>query len=194
MQREGILTYDAAFDLLSRYGNGTEWKNHCVAVAKVAMRLGELLSSVYALDAAFLRTASLLHDIGRHRTHDPILHGVEGYYLLTGLGHHREAFVCISHIMFGLTSDEAVQYGLPEEDFVPRTFEEQLVPVIDSLVEGDRPVTIEQRLASIRSRYRGNDYFLARIEEGAIKVREMISHIRRDSGVSLETVVAEVLS
>jgi uncharacterized protein len=194
MRRQKILTYDAAFDLLSRYGNGAEWKRHCIAVAKVAARLGELLAPVYTLDVNFLRTASLLHDIGRHRTHDPILHGVEGYRLLTELGHHREAFVCASHIMFGLTSDEAVQYGLPEEDFVPRTFEEQLIPVIDSLVEGDRPATIEQRLVSIRSRYCGNDYFLARIEEGAVKVREMIRQIHRDSGVLLEAVVAEVLS
>src|SRR5512140_1863383 len=125
----GTLSYDEALKLICHYGNGSIWIRHCMAVSRLAARYADIFSVKYDLDKCFLKTAALLHDIGRYKTHDPILHGLEGYRLLTGLGHHREAFVCASHILCGLEKDEAVQYGFPEREFMPRTLEERLIPV-----------------------------------------------------------------
>lgn len=129
-----MLSYEEALSLLHCYGRDAAWIRHCRAVSRVAERLSGAIAPNYPLDAGFLRVGALLHDIGRYKTHDPVMHGVEGYHLLMGLGHDREAFVCASHVFCGMPRSEAVRYGLPEQDFLPRTLEERLVPLIDSVV------------------------------------------------------------
>ena len=59
------------------------------------------------LDFRLLKVGALLHDIGRCRTQHPILHGVEGFRLLSSLGHDREAFICASHVLCGMGREEA---------------------------------------------------------------------------------------
>ena len=188
------LSYEDASRLIHEYGKGAIWMKHCIAVSRLGARFGEIFSERYDIDLNFLKTAALLHDIGRYKTHDPIMHGVEGYRLLSDCGHHREAFVCASHVLFGLGRAEAVRYGLPPVDFIPVTFEECLIPVLDSLADGDRPATIETRLSSIRERYKGDDFFLHRLEALAMKTREYISRMDEEFGISMEKVAAEILS
>ena len=113
-----MLSYSDAQDLLHSYGKDAAWIRHCRAVSRVAERLAIAIGPNSPLDAEFLKVAALLHDIGRYKTHDPVMHGVEGYHLLTGLGHHREAFVCASHVFCGMPQAEAIRYGLPEQDFL----------------------------------------------------------------------------
>jgi uncharacterized protein len=187
------LSYDEALQLIHHYGNGSVWIGHCIAVSRLAARYADIFAAKYALDKDFVRTAALLHDIGRYKTHDPILHGLEGYRLLTGLGHHREAFVCASHILCGLEKDEAVQYGFPEQEFMPRTLEERLIPVCDCLVEVDRPTTLAKRVISITQRYEWNTHFLRRIEMAAERVKNFIDNADREFGISMETIAADVL-
>ncbi|MDA8079493.1 MAG: HDIG domain-containing protein [Nitrospiraceae bacterium] len=188
------LKYGDALLLVNQYGRDAAWILHCKAVSLLAERYAAIFSSGYDIDADFVRTAALLHDIGRYKTHDPIMHGVEGYWLLTNLGHHREAFVCASHILCGLEREEAVRHGLPDQDFIPRTFEERLIPVIDSLVEFDRPTTLHARVASIQLRYQGNDGYLQKIEQAAEKAQRFMDHVNREFGISMENVAAETLS
>jgi len=188
-----MLSYDDALKLLYSYGKDAAWIRHCLAVSRVAARLGEIMSPKCTFDKEFLRVGALLHDIGRYKTHDPVLHGVEGYRLLTGLGHHREAFICASHVLCGMPGREAVLYGLPEQDFFPATLEQKLVPVIDSLVEFDRPTTLEQRCRSIIKRYKGNEQFLRRFLEAAKKAKVFLAELDNDFGISLEQIAAETL-
>ena len=188
------LTYDEALKLLRHHGDGSVWIGHCIAVSRLAARYADIFSVKYDLDKGFLKTAALLHDIGRYKTHDPILHGLEGYRLLTRLGHHGEAFVCASHILCGLEKDEAVQYGFPEQDFMPKTLEERLIPVCDCLVEIDRPTTLAKRLISIKQRYQWSDHFLLRIEKAAERVRSFIEDADRELGISMEKIAADTLA
>jgi uncharacterized protein len=190
----GSLSYDGALKLLHHYGDGSIWLGHCIAVSRLASRYADIFAARYTLDKDFLRTAALLHDIGRYKTHDPILHGLEGYRLLTGLGHHKEAFVCASHILCGLEKDEALQYGFPEQEFMPRTLEERLIPVCDCLVEFDRPTTLAKRVVSIKRRYDWNEHFLQRIETAAERVRNFIDDADREFGISMETIAAKTLT
>jgi len=188
-----MLSYDDALILLHRYGGNQVWIRHCKAVACVAARVGALMEAKYDLDVAYLKAGALLHDIGRYKTHDPIMHGVEGYRLLTTLGHHDEAFICASHVLCGLPRSEASGFGLPDQDFLPVTMEQRLVPMIDSLVEFDRPTTLEKRVLSINQRYHGNTWFLGRMEQAAAKARGLLDELNLDLGISLEQVAAETL-
>ena len=147
-----MLSRDESAGILAEYGKEAGWVKHCLAVADAASRLACTLESRYAIDQNYLWSAALLHDIGRCVTHDPIMHGVEGYKLLVKLGHEEEAFVCASHILFGLEASEAVQFGLPAQDFMPRTIEERLVPLVDLMIEGVQPTPLNRRFSSLRER------------------------------------------
>ncbi|MDA8099571.1 MAG: HDIG domain-containing protein [Nitrospiraceae bacterium] len=187
------LSFPAALALVDRLGGDALWTRHCRAAARVAERAGELLADRSPVDREFLRVAALVHDIGRHKTQDPVLHGVEGFRFLSSLGHHREAFVCVCHIQCGLSRREALQFGLPDRDFLPRTLEERMIPVIDSVVELDRPTTIDARFASLARRYPHNPLFLATVDRSHRRVRALFDHIESRYGISLEKVAAEAL-
>ncbi len=118
-----MLTREESISLLVEYGRDAGWIKHCFAVAEAATGVGAVLARNRQIDCSFLWSAALLHDIGRYITHDPLLHGVEGYKLLSMLEHEKEAYVCASHILFGLNAEESTQLGLPDRDFVPRTIE-----------------------------------------------------------------------
>ncbi len=189
-----MLSYDDALKLLYCYGGDATWIRHCLAVSRVAQRVGEILSPKCPIDAEYLTTGALLHDIGRYKTHDPILHGMEGYWLLRGLGHDREAFICASHVLCGMASAEATLYGLPQQDFFPTSIEERLVPLIDGMVEFDRPTTFAGRCESIARRYKGNELFLRRFSDATVKAKEFLDQLHNDFGISIEQIAAETLA
>jgi putative nucleotidyltransferase with HDIG domain len=163
-----------------------------MAVSRVAQRVAGLLPA-HAVDSRLLIVGALLHDIGRYKTQDPVLHGVEGYRLLSSLGHHREAFICASHVLCGMRSEEAAGHGLPEQDFIPCSLEEKLVPLIDGMVELDRPTSLDARCASIARRYQNNPQFLGRFKHATETARIFMREIHEDFRLSLEQIAKEAL-
>jgi uncharacterized protein len=187
-----LLNYTRAVELLDEYGAAAAWTRHCMAVSKLATSFAELLSERYDVDVEFVQAAALLHDIGRCRDHHPIRHGVEGYGLMVELGYEREAHVCASHTLFGLKSDEAVSFGLPEQDFMPRDIEESIIPFADSLLEFDRPTTVEKRYASLRQRYKDNTFFFSRLGRAEEAARSLLGRFKSELSISFEDVARDV--
>lgn len=185
-----MLTRKESTKLLAAYGQGAGWTKHCFAVAEAAVKVGDVLAKHRTVDRSFLWSAALLHDIGRHVTHDPLRHGVEGYNLLKALGHEKEAFICASHLLFGLDSAEASHFGLPAQDFVPSTIEEKLVPLVDYLIEYDQPTTLERRFASLRARNRENTFFVTRLDRAQASACRVMTQIEAEIGDSVEQIVA----
>jgi HD superfamily phosphodiesterase len=136
----------------------------------------------------------LLHDIGRFKTHHPIMHGVEGYNLLTELGYVNEAFICASHILYGLNRSEASQYGLPRNDFIPISFEEGLIPLVDFLVEHDRPVLLRERFKHLRHRNRNNNEFLSRLDKAEQKAEALMNQLNDEFNISIEALSVSFFS
>ncbi len=189
----GFTSSAEASHLINRYGNGAPWVKHCLAVSRVASYLSDIFAAKYAINIEFIRTASLLHDIGRYKTQDPILHGIEGYRLLISLGYVDEAFVCASHVLYGLSSAEASRYGLPEQDFIPISFEEKLIPLIDFLVEHDRAVSLDKRFESLRLRNSANKDFLMKLEKAEVKARTFMHRLNSEFNISMEELTARIL-
>jgi putative nucleotidyltransferase with HDIG domain len=187
-----LLSYNEALDLLNRYGKNASWVQHCLAVSRLAAYFSETFAVKYALDPDFIRCAALLHDIGRYKTHHPVLHGVEGYKLLVDLGYPKEAFICASHVF--LNSEEALSYGLPKRDFLPSSFEEKLIPLVDFLVEHDRPTSLEERFKSLRERHNGNKDFLTRIKPIEFKTRAFMHQLNREFNLSVEEIARKICS
>ncbi|MFH0996121.1 MAG: HDIG domain-containing metalloprotein [Pseudomonadota bacterium] len=183
------LSRDQALNLMAEYGRGATWTKHCFAVADAAASVGSALRGDYTVDHDFLWSAALLHDIGRCITHDPIGHGVAGYDLLTRLGYEPEAYVCASHILFGLEACEAARFGLPARDFVPRTVEERLVPLVDFLIEFDKPTTLDRRFSSLRRRNADNDFFLSRLDRARKKAEVFMSQLNEEIGEPIGSIL-----
>lgn len=185
-----MLSHQESIRLLSEYGRDADWIKHCFAVADAVARVGRILEKSCAINCSFLWSAALLHDIGRHITHDPLQHGVEGYRLLSKLGYEQEAYVCASHILYGLNASDAKQIGLPYQSFAPRTIEEKLIPLIDYLIEFDQPTTLNSRFSSLRIRNDGNLFFLNRLERAHEIARVFMTQIEEKIGESVERIVA----
>jgi uncharacterized protein len=185
-----MLSRCNARKILSEYGGDAKWVNHCIAVAGLADHLAPIIGKRFDIDADFLWSAALLHDIGRHVTHDPVRHGIAGYNMMMELGHPEEAYVCASHVLFGLKADEAVQFGLPRQNFVPRNMEEMLVALIDYLIEFDKPTTLQARFLSLRSRNANNRFFFSRLERAEKAANDFKAVIARAMGQPLEEALA----
>ena len=184
-----MLLHNESIELLAEYGKGATWVKHCFAVADSASRLGHVIESRYAIDRQYLWSTDLLHDIGRYITHDPIMHGVEGYNLLFKLGHEEEAFVCASHILFGLEASEAVQFGLPARDFIPHTIEQRIVPLVDLMVEGVQPTTLDRRFSSLRKRYVDNRFLMDRLDRAQQTAMSFMIQISEAIGEPVEKII-----
>jgi uncharacterized protein len=188
-----MLSRDEATALLAEYGGSATWTRHCLAVAEAAVGIGLALKPYRSVDLDSLWSVALLHDIGRYKSHDPIAHGVEGYLLLTQLGHHGAAFVCASHILFGLDASEAADVGLPAQDFIARTDEERVVPLADYLVEGERATTLDHRFSSLRQRNAGNAYFVSRLPRAYEAANSFSQELAATIGCPVESIVASTL-
>lgn len=189
-----FCSYEEAYSILNKYGNGAPWIKHCFAVSSLATYLANIFTSRCPINIEFIRTASLLHDIGRFKTHDPIMHGVEGYKLLAGLGYVDEAFICASHILYGINSSEAEQYGLPRNDFMPISFEERFIPLVDFLVEHDRPVLLRERFEYLRHRNRNNNEFLSRLDKAEQKAEALMNQLNSQFNISIEALSVSFFS
>lgn len=189
-----ILSIKEATDIINYYGQGAPWSNHCIAVKKLAVYFSDIFLAKYNIDKDFVIVTSLLHDIGRYKTQDPILHGIEGYKLLQKLGHEREAFICVSHVLYGLKNIEVVPYGLPNQDFMPITLEQKLIPLFDTLVEHNKPTTLIKRFHSLRKRYSENKEFLDRLTLVEVKALDLLTKLNNEFNINIEDLTEKVLS
>lgn len=184
-----MISSEQAVEILEKYGKKSAWTKHCFAVADLTLKAGLILKRYRPIDCDFLWSAALLHDIGRYKTHDPIIHGIEGYKLLIKMGHEKEANICASHILFGLKAEEAVLFGLPNRDFIPQTIEEKLIPLVDFMIEYDRPTTLDKRFLSLRKRNMENDFFLSRLSRAEKIAKDLLAKIDKEIGKSFENII-----
>jgi len=115
---------------------------HSKAVQKTALEAAERIKARnpdVPIDIEFIRTACILHDIGRF-AHPPgdgsVKHGVAGAELLRKEGlDERYARVCERHLGAGIPKEEIENKGLPlpAKDYVPETIEERIIAYADNL-------------------------------------------------------------
>ncbi len=153
---------DAAscISLLRKYGADERIVNHCKAVAELAVKMAVRAGA----DTGLVQTASLLHDIGRTRTHG-IDHASAGADILRSEHIAEEAVRIVErHTGAGLTHEEASKLGLPDRNYIPETLEEKIVAHADNLFAGDKRVTLEQTITS---------YEKKGLNDAAIRIRKM---------------------
>jgi uncharacterized protein len=143
------LLREEALELLRKAGCSEEVIEHCKAVERVATKLAQEISRFRKVNIEEVIIGSLLHDIGRARTHG-IRHGVEGGEILRKMGAGKFAHFAENHIGAGIPAEEAERLGLPPRDFLPSTLEEKIVAYADKLVVGNKVVPFEEALEVFR--------------------------------------------
>jgi uncharacterized protein len=99
------------------------------------------------VDLELVRIGALLHDIGRSQTHG-VTHAYVGSRMLRDSGLPDPIIKIVErHIGAGIPSNEAVDLGLPEKDFIPQTIEEKIVAYADKLVDCNRRMSFKEACA-----------------------------------------------
>ncbi len=126
--------------ILKEEGCPTWVIKHSIAVYRKAMEISENFNDA---DKDLIKKGSFLHDIGRSKTND-IDHAIIGAKIAIKHGFSKEVTKIIErHIGSGITKKEAINLGLPEKDYSPKTLEEKIVSHSDNLVNGFEEVNIE---------------------------------------------------
>lgn len=140
-----------AIKLLRKYANSEEnFKGvlkHSKVVQKLALDIGKDVKDV---DLDFIKTASLLHDIGRFRygpgSKEAVKHGIAGADILRKEGLNDYALVAERHLGAGIAKEDIIEQGLrlPLKDYIPISKEEKIIAHADKLVFGDKVKSVEE--------------------------------------------------
>jgi|SRR3989344_8175347 len=126
--------------------------SHGKAVQKLALQHAMKIKGV---DIQFIKTASLLHDIGRYKyapkTKYSYKHAYYGGQILRRENLPLHARVAETHIGFGITKAEVIKQKLniPKKDFMPITKEEKIICYSDKFAKGSKVMT----KAEIKARF-----------------------------------------
>lgn len=141
-----MISKEEAVNILKEEGCDEKVIRHCLLVSEVASKIAEKNKAMGRdVDVALVEIGGILHDLGRAKTHG-MDHAVVGVKLAEKHGVEKPVLEIIKkHIGAGITPEEAEFFGLPEDDYMPRTWEEKIVAHADNMVKGTKVITLEKR-------------------------------------------------
>ncbi|WNY22843.1 hypothetical protein MmiHf6_01280 [Methanimicrococcus hongohii] len=141
-----MTSREEALQILKDEGCEDKVIQHCITVADKAMEIAKKnVAKGRDVDLHLVEIGGLLHDLGRAKNHD-MTHAVVGVELAKKHGVEKPVLEIIKkHIGAGITREEAAYFGLPDDDYIPRTWEEKIVAHADNLVKGTKVITLEKR-------------------------------------------------
>jgi uncharacterized protein len=144
--------HDADIALLRQSGVSEEDIAHSVKVAEKALEIASRIPK--NLDMELVGRGALFHDLGKAKTH-AIEHGKLGAEMGAALGLPPAInAVMEKHIRGGLSAEEAVELGLPVQDYTLGTLEERVIIYADRL--GD---IITDGIVPIKSESEAEEHF-----------------------------------
>ena len=141
-----MISRERALWILKEEGCDDKVIQHCITVSDEAVRLAlQNKKAGRDVDVALVEIGGLLHDLGRAKTHG-LDHAVVGVRLAEKHGVEKPVLEIIKkHIGAGITPEEAEFFGLPDDDYIPRTWEEKIVAHADNMVKGCTVITLKKR-------------------------------------------------
>ncbi len=142
---------EECIELLRDQGCSESVIKHSQAVRDLAQKIALCTTANLEL----IEAGSLLHDIGRGKTHG-IMHAIVGADIARSLKLPQEIINIIErHLGAGIPREEAINLGLPEKDYLPITLEEKIVTHADNLIEDHKkvPIFYEIKKAEKKQKY-----------------------------------------
>lgn len=163
-----IPSKSEAISILQKLNLSKNIIDHVLAVSRKAIKLATQIS-IIPINLKLVRIGAILHDIGRVRSHDYDHAVIGGQIIREELKYSEQlARIAETHILGGISKEEAEQFGLPPNDYLPETIEEKIVCLADKYFIGVKKVSIEQRFKNWFFRYGENEILLRskkRVEE-----------------------------
>jgi uncharacterized protein len=152
------LSEEEALSILSEARCPLNVIRHCKRVSELATRIALACKRQgMNVDVNLVRVGSLLHDIGRAKTHK-IDHGIVGASIARSKGLPQPIISIIeNHLLAGIKAEEAVKLSLPAKDYIPKTLEERIITYADKMIEGTRIVSLERVIEKF-SRWLGKNH------------------------------------
>lgn len=148
---------------------------HSEVVAKMAVKIARLCRA----DVDLVRTAAMLHDIGRSRSHGPE-HGYVGAVILRELRLPKKIVAIVErHVGGGLDSKDAAKLGLPGKEMIPSTLEEKIVCIADKMVENNKKAPIEREMLKMRRKG---------LSQSAKRIEKLYRELEKRCGIVLEEI------
>ncbi|MBN1133583.1 MAG: TIGR00295 family protein [Methanosarcinaceae archaeon] len=153
-----MISYENALIILSETGCEPDVIAHCMAVSSFSVKFArKLAASGKMVDVSLVEIGGILHDLGRARTHG-IEHAAVGAKIAEELGLDPQIVRIIKcHIGAGISREDAISLGLPDDDYIPRSMEEKIVAHADNLMHGTRPISLEEYISRMRDRRLGEE-------------------------------------
>jgi len=150
------MDYEECIQALIKEGADNGVIIHCQMVERLTKKIGTLITdntrTPLKLNFDILRMGSLLHDIGRGKTHT-FQHVIEGVEIGKRMNLPTEVIHIIEcHIGSGLTAEEAVGMGLENKSYFPQTLEAKLVAYADNLIVENRQISLNEGLRRYREK------------------------------------------
>jgi len=147
---ETLPSREQALQLLRKNKCSEKVINHCKAVTELALEISNMLKDRgLKIDFALVEIGSLLHDIGRSKTHT-VHHAVVGAEIAKSAGLPDSVVSIIKrHVGGGIAAGEAKKLGWPKDVYVPITLEEKVVSYADKLIENSKRAPIDITIAKL---------------------------------------------
>lgn len=141
-----MISREDAVRILIEEGCEEKVIRHCITVADLALEIARChIEAGHNVNLYWVEIGGLLHDLGRAHTHG-MDHAVVGVALAQKHGIEKPVLEIIKkHIGAGVTPEEAAYFGLPDDDYIPRTWEEKIVAHADNRVKGCKIITMKKR-------------------------------------------------
>lgn len=148
-----MITQTEAIKLLRNQDCSENLIEHCKTVSHFATQTAmDLQKSGKTIDVELVSVGALLHDLGRCKSHG-IDHAIIGAKIAFDAGVDSKIVNIIKkHIGAGITKDEAIKLGLPEDDYIPYTIEEKIVANADNFISGSKKINMAQLMAKMKKR------------------------------------------
>jgi HD superfamily phosphodiesterase len=153
--------------------------DHCRAVMRIALKMGDAIVRFAGveIDLELLAAAGLLHDSARKQSH----HAVAAAKILKEMGFHPVAEIVREHMDINIR--DAVEIN-----------EKEIVYLADKLVQGNMPISLEEKFGNKLKKYADNPEALSGIQKrlnDAIKIKKKLESA---TGRSLQTILSTPLS
>lgn len=164
-------------NILIKLGLAKQVIYHVLAVSRQAIKIATNIKTI-PVDLKLVRIGSILHDIGRTKSHS-FDHGIIGGKIIREelKWSERLARIAETHILGGITKDEAKILGLPEKDYIPESIEEKIVCLADKYFVGSKMVPIDVRFRNWIDRFGASEFLMKskyRVEELELNIYKMM--------------------
>jgi uncharacterized protein len=174
-----------ALSLLAKTGCSPNVVRHCKRVSALAVKIAKACQKKgLKVDVSLVEISSLLHDIGRSRTHS-VDHALIGGEIARSLGLSKSVIYVIErHAGGGISKEEARKLGWPVKNYLPKTLEEKIVCYADKRVVGLRVVPIEQTIQAYASVLGKNHSAIKRIWQLHREITSLVGNFDADSDLA----------